>query len=505
MTLIVAGAGPRGEGGLRAAESHGSPAEHSEPAPNPGPTQPKYNVLLIGVDDLRPVLGCYGNTVAKTPHLDALAARGTVFCRAYCQAASCLPSRTALLTGLRPEATGVLSNRSPPFRRRLPDHVALPQYFKNHGARCLSFGKVYHTRDPRSWSVPAWIPEGKPWYPIYGEPETLALQKRLGSGPKKPSDWWGFQKGRNERWAKAVSWEAPDVEDDALFDGQVADRVIEALAACRGKRFFLAPGFFRPHLPFVAPRKYYDLYPPGRLKLPRNRSLPDGAPPFVHNRSAEARSYLDVPGDGEPIPDEKQLELLRGYYASVSYVDAQVGRLIAALDRLGLRDETVVVLWSDHGYHFGEHGTWSKGTNFEEATRSVLIVAAPGAGRHGTATDRLVELVDVYPTLCDLCALPVPEGLQGTSFAPLLDEPGRPWKGAAFSQAISKRRTGRTMRTDRYRYTEWSEGERVVAVEVYDHRNDAGENVNLAGRAEHRALVQRLADAFAAGWRASLQ
>jgi len=472
-------------------------------AESDGP-QPKYNVVFIGVDDLRPVLGCYGNPVVKTPHLDALAARGTVFRRAYCQWPSCLPSRTSLLTGLRPDTL-----RDANFRQWLPDHVPLPQHFKNHGAFCMSFGKMYHRQDPVSWSVQKWIPKGNPWYPIYAKPETLALQQQKvqqqkGNRPNKPPDWWGFQEGRNTRWAKAIASEDPEVPDNVLFDGQLADRVIEVLREHREERFFLAPGFFRPHLPFIAPKKYYDMYPPESLKLPENRYLPEGAPSFVHYDSAESRSYLDVPKSGQPITDEKQLDLLRGYYASVSYVDAQIGRVLDELDRLGLTEETVVMLWSDHGYHFGEHGTWNKLTNFEEATRSTLIVSAPGQSQPGTATDGLVEHVDMYPTLCELCGLPVPEGLEGTSFAPPMEGPSRAWKKAAFSQANPRGRTGRTMRTHRYRYTEWTKGREVVAVEVYDHQTDPGENVNLAGKPDNQGLVDELAKTFRAGWRGAV-
>ena len=463
---------------------------------------PKYNVLFIAVDDLRPVLGCYGDTKVKTPNLDALAARGAVFRRAYCQLPSCLPSRTSVLTGLRPETTGVLTNGDANFRSRFPDHVSLPQHFKSHGAFCMSFGKMFHRQDPVSWSVEKWIPMGNPFFPIYGKPETIALQREKGSGPAKPPDWWGFQKGRNTRWAKAIGWEDPDVPDNALFDGQLADAVIRVLRERRHERFFLAPGCFRPHLPFIAPKPYFDMYPLEDLKLPVNRELPDGAPSFVHYDSAEARSYLDVPKRGQPIPEQKQLELLRGYYASVTYVDAQIGRVLDELDRLDLTDETVVMLWSDHGYHFGEHGTWNKLTNFEEATRSTMIVSAPARERHGIAVDGMIEHVDMYPTLCELCGLPVPEGLEGASFAPLLENAERPGKPVILSQANpTGKRMGRTMRTDRYRYTEWTVRGEPIGVEIYDHQTDPAENVNLAAEPRNQALTDRLARQFRTVWK----
>lgn len=462
---------------------------------------PKYNVLFIAVDDLRPVLGCYGETKVKTPNLDALAARGAIFRRAYCQLPSCLPSRTSVLTGFRPETTGVLTNGDANFRSRFPDHVTLPQHFKNHGAFCMSFGKMFHRQDPTSWSVEKWIPKGNPFYPIYGKPETIALQREKGNVPTKPTDWWGYQEGRNSRWAKALSWEDPDVPDDALFDGQLADAVIEALRKHRDERFFLAPGCFLPHLPFVAPRQYYDMYPLDELKLPANRELPKGAPWFVHYDSGEARSYLDVPQRGQPIPEKKQLELLRGYYASVTYVDAQIGRVLDELDRLGLTDETVIMLWSDHGYHFGEHGTWNKLTNFEEATRSTMIVSAPDRRRHGTKVDGLIEHIDMFPTLCELCELPVPQALEGVSFASLLENPERPGKPVALSQANpTGKQMGHTMRTDRYRYTEWTLRGDLVGVELYDHQTDPAENVNLAAEPGNQALTEKLARQFQEVW-----
>jgi arylsulfatase A-like enzyme len=290
------------------------------------------------------------------------------------------------------------------------------------------------------------------------------------------------------------------VPDHVLFDGQLADAAIDVLRERRQQRFFLAPGCFRPHLPFVAPKPYFDMYPADDLKLPPNRELPVGAPSFVHYDSAEARSYLDVPKRGQPIPEQKQIELLRGYYAAVSYVDAQIGRILDELDGLGLNDQTAIVLWSDHGYHFGEHGTWNKSTNFEEATRATLIVSAPGQLRPGAVADGVVELVDLYPTLCELCGLPVPEGLEGTSFARLLDDPNAPGKPAALSQANPRGRTGRSIRTDRHRYTEWVRRGKLVAVELYDHRIDPGENVNLAAKPEHDVVVDELARQFRALW-----
>lgn len=462
----------------------------------------KYNVFFIAVDDLRPVLGCYGNAVAKTPHIDALAEQAMVFENAYCQAASCLPSRTSVLTGLRVGTTRVTSNRDGHFRTRLPDHITLPQHFKSSGYFCQEFGKMFHEQDPVSWSVKKFIPKSEYAYPIYGKPETLTLQKNLKAFDK-PDNWWGYQEGRNARWVRALSWEDPDVADEYLFDGQLAEAVIQSLGEKRDRPFFFGVGFFRPHLPFVAPKKYFDLYPLETLALPENRELPHGSPPFASHYSSELRSYTDI-GREEIISEEKQLQLLRAYYASVSYVDEQVGKILQVLDQRDLRKNTVIVLWSDHGYHFGEHGTWNKATNFEEATRVTCIVSVPGFKHPGTHTNALVELIDLYPTLSELCGLAIPRGLEGTSFVPLLKNPDQNWKKAAFSQITPGRVPGFTMRTQRYRYTEWIHSGDTIAAELYDHQTDPGENFNISGKPENRVLVQTLKEQFNAGWKAAL-
>lgn len=455
---------------------------------------PRRNVLLILVDDLRPALGCYGHGVVKSPHIDRLARQGMLFTQAYCQLPSCCPSRTSLLTGLRPDSTRVLSNGAPHFREYLPRHVTLPGRFRAHGAWCKELGKVFHRRDPQSWSEPKWIPQPPLAYPIYRTRENIERQ-RLARVTPKPDDWWGFSK-----WIKADSWEAPDVADEQLFDGMLAGRAVELLEQHQDERFFLAVGFFRPHLPFIAPRRYFDLYPPEAIELPTGDAPPKGAPSIAIHNSPETRSYDDVPRSG-PIEREKQRELLRAYYASVSYVDAQIGRVLAALECSGLAEDTVVVLASDHGYHLGEHGMWNKLTNFEEATHATLIVRAPGykPGR----THRLVELVDLYPTLCEVCEIPVPSGLEGTSFAPLLASPDRLWKTAAFSQANPRGVMGHSLRTEQYRYVQWRKEGEIVAEELYDQIFGSGENENIAGRPDAQQVLRKLRRQLAAGWRAS--
>lgn len=450
----------------------------------------KPNILFIGVDDLRPALGCYGDSQAITPHLDKLAERGTVFTRAYCQVASCHPSRTSILTGLRVKTSGVRRNGDGSFRRKMPGHVTLPQHFKEAGWFTQAFGKVFHVQDPVSWSAPKFLPQTRFGFPIYGKPETQNFQKSVRVTPK-PKEWWGYKDGRNDKWAKAVSWEDPDVPDETLFDGQVATAVIGALRKQHEQPFFLAPGFFRPHLPFVAPKKYFDRFPPGSLVLPENRRPSSQTPRFTHYNSAESRSYTDISRSGG-IPESKQQELLRGYYASVSYVDAQIGRILEELDKLGLEKNTIVVVWSDHGYHFGEHGTWNKYTNFEEATRSTLIVAAPGQKKPGSLAKGVVEMLDLYPTLCELAGLTVPESLDGQSFANLLEQPCLPGKPVAFSQSSPRGVLGQSMRTPRYRYTRWTKGGEVVAEELYDHGADPQEMENLAGEVGEAGALERL-------------
>lgn len=447
--------------------------------------QRKLNVLFIAVDDLRPEIGCYGVPVIKTPNLDALAARGTLFNRCYCQVALCCPSRSSLLTGRRPDATGVYDNNTH-FRKQLADVVTLPQHFKNQGYHVQGLSKIYHggKEDEKSWSVPHW----KPSAPQYGADteKTRVLDEDSGKrvGP---------------------AWDAPDVPDNYFADGMTADKAIEVLQEIKDKPFFLAVGFLKPHLPFVAPKKYYDLYSPKDLKLADNPYPPKDGPAYAVHQWEGLRAYKDIPKTG-PVSDEKARELIHGYYAATSYTDAQIGRVIAELDRLGLRDNTVIVVFGDHGWHLGDHGLWTKMTNFEVATRSPLIISAPGQKNPGAKTDALSEFVDIYPTLCDLAGVPMSEGLEGTSLARVMSDPKRAWKKAAFSQySRGKGMMGRSIRTDRYRYTEWAvQGQEPAARELYDHQTDPKENVNIANLPENKALAAKLAKMLKAGWRDAL-
>ncbi len=474
----------------------------------------KYNVLFIAVDDLRPEAGCYGNPVIKTPHIDRLAARGTLFERAYCQQAVCSPSRTSLLTGRRPDTTKVYDLQTH-FRLYLPDVVTLPQHFKQHGYHTQGFSKIYHggLDDPESWTVAHWAPGG----PGYGKPETLAvlgkeaseLRKKMGPATKvlqrDPKTGLVLKKTAPKYRARGPAWEDPDVPDSALPDGKTTDKALEVLRQVNNEPFFLAVGYLKPHLPFVAPRKYFGLYRREDLKLAPNPFPPKECPQIALTNWGELRNYKGIPKKG-PLSDEMALDLIHGYYASTSYIDAQIGRLLDELDRLGLREKTVVVLWGDHGWQLGEHGLWCKHTNFEVATRVIMLFSVPGQAQPGAKTEALAEFVDIYPTLCELCGLPIPDGLEGTSLVPVIENPARPWKPAAFSQYPRGKVMGYSMRTDRYRYTEWlpRDGGEPVAVELYDHQVDPQENVNVVGRPENKDLVAGLSKQLRKGWRAAL-
>ncbi len=470
----------------------------------------QLNVLFIAVDDLRPQLGCYDYPGMITPNVDELASRGMVFNRAYCQAAVCRASRVSLLLGLRPDTTEIWSNgsRHRHFRNHLPDTVTLPQHFKNHGYHSQSLGKIFHGafvvrstwNDPASWSVPAWWPGPRYYYTERGVNVASQVFARKSKTLGVSADQW------TDHFVLGLSYEAPEVEDNVLYDGQIADRGIQALREISGKPFFLALGFIRPHLPFIAPKKYWDMYPAHSVKVADNRRPPEDVPPMALTNWGHPRTYTDFPDQGDPS-DELVLQLTRGYCACVTYIDAQIGRVLDELDRLDLRDKTVVVVWGDHGWHLGENHIWGKATNFELSTRAPLVVSAPQAKAKGRKTDALVEFVDIYPTLCELAGLSLPDHLEGTSFAPLLDRPDRSWKAAAFSQYPHGSFTGRSIRTDRYRFTRWTAKNKpneVAGLELYDHQTDPAENTNIAHLPENTELVRRLSTQLGAGWREAL-
>lgn len=468
------------------------------------------NVLFIALDDLRPELNCYGKSHIISPNIDRLARRGMVFERSYCQVAVCRASRVSLLTGLRPDSTEVWSNgsRHKHLRDHLPDIVTLPQQFKNHGYHAQAFGKIFHGAfsirstwdDPVSWSVPAWYPEPRYYYTEKGISVAREIfAKKYKAKGSKIDDWVNH-------FVLGLSHEAPDVADDVLQDGQIANRGIEALAQIKDKPFFLALGFLKPHLPFIAPKKYWDMYPREKVVVASNRDAPQDASIFSPTSWGHPRTYSDFPNKGEPS-EKLVVELTRGYAACVSYVDAQIGRVLDELDRLELRDNTIIVLWGDHGWHLGENHIWGKATNFELSTRAPLIVSDPRMKAAGGRTYSLVEFVDIYPTLCELVCLPKPDSLEGSSFARLLDKPEQQWKSAAFSQFPSKGVMGRSIRTDRYRLTQWNPANasnRMGVLELYDHQSDPQENFNIANRPENAELVKKLTNQLRAGWKKAL-
>lgn len=463
------------------------------------------NVLFIAVDDLRPELGCYGKPV-RSPNVDQLASEGTLFERAYVQVALCMPSRASLMTGRRPDTTGVV-DFTVRFRDVLGDVVTLPQHFKNNGYHAAAFGKLFHNDDPVSWSEPLWKSDRARYHTEFGK-QVLAWIKE---DHRRLTYMWDLGDGvTKKKRPGGLPWEAPDVPDNALRDGHIADAAIAKMKEVKDKPFFLAVGFHKPHLPFIAPKKYFDLYDPDKIPLAPNPFPPRNAPRFATYNWNDLRHYYGIPDVG-PVSEEQARDLKHAYYACVSFMDAQVGRLWKSLDELGLRDNTIVVLWGDHGWQLGEHGMWDKHSNFETSTWAPLIVRTPGQkpGR----TNALVEFVDIYPTLSELCGLPLDDGLEGCSFAPLIKDPDRQWKSAAFSQyqrvipgyGQVARGMGYSMRTDRYRFTEWLvPGTEFRVYELYDHRTDPDENINLAVAAAHKPLVDGLKEKLHAGWKAAL-
>jgi iduronate 2-sulfatase len=443
----------------------------------------KLNVLLIASDDLNASLACYGHPQVKTPRLDELANRGVRFERAYCQYPLCNPSRASFLTGLRPDQTGVLENQTH-FRQRVPDVVTLPQLFMNNGYFVARVGKLYH----------------------YGVPGQIGT-----SGFDDPPSWQQVvnPRGRDKddedkvftltpgQYGGTPSWLAADGEDDEQTDAKGAAAAIKLLEEHKDEPFFLAVGFFRPHTPYVAPKKYFELYPRDELKLPEQKEGDrDDIPPAA---VSHARHHLD---------EKLTREATQAYLASITFMDQQVGKLLDALDRLNLRDNTVVVFLSDHGYHVGEHGgLWMKQSLFEPSARVPMIISAPGMKSAGKGTTQIVELIDLYPTLADLCGLKTPENLPGKSLKPQLDDVSAPSKGFALTQV---RRAGGgggkakgqgkaggggvfhgySLRTDRFRYTEWDGG--AKGVELYDHQNDPQEFDNLANDPKFKDEVARL-------------
>jgi iduronate 2-sulfatase len=437
---------------------------------------PKMNVLFIVADDLRADLGCYGS-VARTPNLDALAARALRFDRAYCQQALCNPSRSSFLTGKRPDSLHHWGN-SEHFRDRNPDVMTLPLWFKNNGYDTRCVGKIFHNwvtkekGDPRSWSGPEFL-----HFAQHGS------DKPIVEGELPPNV--ALSIGRN--YGEVPMCEARAVPDEAYYDGRIAAEAMRQLGHKKDRPFFLAVGFWKPHAPFNAPKKYWDLYATKKLP-PFNPARPTDAPEWAFHDNAEILGWAS----NKVTPTPAQVaEMRHGYFANISYMDAQVGKVLKAIDEYKLAEKTVIVFLADHGYHVGEHTLWGKTSCFELDARVPLLIATPGMKTAGKATPALVELLDLFPTLTALCALKTPEGLEGTSLVPILADPTRTVKAGAFTQhprpQYSNRKSygdraamGYSVRTASSRYTEWRDwtSGKLLGAEFYDHVRDPHERTN---------------------------
>ena len=448
------------------------------------------NVLFVVCDDLNCAVSPYGDTTAVTPNLQRLADRGLTFRRAYCQQAVCNPSRSSFLTGLRPNTVGVDDLRKG-FRETAPGGktlITLPQHFKNHGYFCQNIGKMFHnmgeTQDRRSWSIDEVLFKGT-------HADDTVFANTWVSAKKPPF--------------KAPVTEGLNVPDTFYRDGQIANLAAAALQDYFGDRpFFLAVGFWRPHLPFVAPKRYWDLYNPAKIPLPKPAAAPSDVPEIAMHESREIRGYGRTPKD-RPFTEDEVRHYRHGYYASISFMDAMLGEILDALEAGGHADDTIVVFTSDHGFHIGEHTLWGKTSNFELDARVPLIIADPSrpAG-HGRTTDSLAELVDLYPTLAELAGIhsDLSSGQEGLSLVPVLNDPDASVKDAAFTQhqqpfygsRSNWKAWGYSVRTDRRRYTEWRaiEDNRVIGRELYDHAADPLETRNLADEAEQQKTVRQL-------------
>jgi iduronate 2-sulfatase len=447
----------------------------------------KPNILLICVDDLKPAIGCYGDTFAKTPNIDALAQRAVVFDHAYCNQAVCAPSRNALMTSLRPQTLGIY-DLATNFRQSRPDAVTIPQHFRQHGYKTQALGKIMHVghgnnEDKASWDVP------------HFQGNTVGYALKENQVPTREGAL--FENKRPDQLPRGAATEAADVSDDTYSDGQIAAEAIRRLQAAKTdtQPFFLAVGFLKPHLPFVAPKRYWDLHDPAKLPQPERLTPPDGAPSYAPQFGGELRNYADMPTGSTPLSPELTRHLIHGYYAATSYMDAQLGKVLDELKKLDLEKNTIVVLWGDHGWHLGDHGMWCKHTNYEQAARIPLLVAIPGGkAAHAKA---MVETVDLYPTLAELAGLPAREGLDGKSFAAVVKQPAQAHREFITHVFPRQNMIGRAVRDERYRLVEWKKPGADVSTaeyELYDYQADPGETKNLAkSQAELvKTLVARL-------------
>jgi arylsulfatase A-like enzyme len=496
----------------------------------------KPNILFIAVDDLKPILGCYGNSMIKTPNIDRLAKMGTVFMSNYVQQAVCGPTRASLMTGMRPDYTKVWDLKTR-MRDINPDILSLPQHLTTQGYTTQGIGKVYDQRcvdkdlDKPSWSVPYYKTDIK-YHGSYGEPaegryqlpETKALAEKyikeaLGNGKTKAE--------ANEYVQTKIkpSVENADVADYAYVDGANTLQAIDILRQLKIKNqpFFFAVGISKPHLPFVAPKKYWDLYKREDMQLEPFQEKSKNAVDIAYHNAGELRGYTDIPPltsftDQKPygitLPIDKQKELIHGYYAAISYMDAQVGKLLSTLDSLALTKNTIIVLWGDHGWHLGDHNLWCKHTNFEQATRAPLIIAFPGIAP--SKTDAQSEHIDIFPTICDLAGVTIPSTLDGKSLVPLMKNPAASVKEYSVSQYPRSGATaenerlgyadpnamGYSIRTKQYRYTIWMGNgyrsnkafnkEQMIGAELYDYKKDPNETTNVVNEKKYKGVAEEM-------------
>lgn len=444
------------------------------------------NVLMILVDDLKPALGCYGDTAAITPNMDAVAARGMRFDMAYCNQAVCAPSRFTLMLGAHSTSTGLYGLGSR-VRKVLPDAVTIPQHFAKHGYRTESLGKIFHVGhgnegDPNAFGVPHFHDK----VIEYLDPEST----NGGQLTREEAYFTNQKLGQIRLLPRGAAFESPEAEDVEYADGRVAAETIKRLQSAKQRRdtegtpFFIAAGFVRPHLPFSAPQKYWDMHDPAELPMPKHEELPQGAPRVAGKRGGEINNYKPVPQQGE-MDEALKRNLIHGYYASTTFVDAQIGKVTAELARLKLTENTIIVLWGDHGFHLGDLGIWTKHTNYEQANRIPIIIHAPGVTQRNSSTKQLAESVDIYPTLAELAGLPAPNGPQridGLSLVPVLKDPTARVRDHAY-HAYPKWTLGQAIRTPRYRLVEWrnpGEPPESAELELYDYETDPLETKNLA-------------------------
>lgn len=482
-------------------------------------TSAKKNVLFIAVDDLKPLLSCYGDKLAQTPTIDKLAKRGSVFTSAYCQQAISGPSRASLLTGMCPDNTQVWDLKTP-IRSVNPNVVTLPQHFKNNGYQTIGIGKIYDPRsvdkqlDKQSWSQ-AYLNSDDYLNPKYGKPILSQYQSNETKKEFRKYRQEAIDKGKKGREINnyASSHIKPSVEcinipDDAYTDGATAKGAVKFIEGYNANQpFFLAVGFKKPHLPFVAPEKYWKLYDRSQMPLAQFTEKAKNSPDFAYHQSGELNNYTDIPEfssfsdiKNTIIADEKAKELIHGYYAAISYVDTQLGLVIDALEKKGLKDNTIIILWGDHGWHLGDHGLWNKHTNFEQATHAPLIVIDPSGKSKEQTVSQPVEFLGIYPTLCEMAGIEKPSHLDGTSFYNLMQaKPASKEQTYAVSQYPRNNKMGYSIRDKQYRYTVWVDWkdknvdtEKRYAVELYDYVNDPLETKNVANDSNYKKIVENM-------------